>query len=86
MEDANLVHVKILADSTWHCALCVAVLQLLWLVVILGVMVGLYISPLYILCPCITTSPSMPHKPKLFAHRGAEGVSPDVYALCCLSV
>ena len=65
-------------------ALCVAVLQLLWLVVILGVMVSLYISPLYILCPCITTSPSMPHKPKLFAHRGAEGVSPDVYVSCKL--
>ncbi|KAL8559240.1 hypothetical protein ACOMHN_040364 [Nucella lapillus] len=51
--------------------------QLFWLVVMVGGMVGLYIAPLYIHCPCVSSSPSLPPKPKLFAHRGAEAIAPE---------
>ncbi|KAK7090369.1 glycerophosphodiester phosphodiesterase domain-containing protein 5-like isoform X2 [Littorina saxatilis] len=51
--------------------------QLLWLLVIVVAMVGLYVCPLYIQCPCVSSSHSMPLKPGLFAHRGAEGIAPE---------
>ncbi|XP_076453994.1 glycerophosphodiester phosphodiesterase domain-containing protein 5-like [Babylonia areolata] len=63
-------------SHSWY-KLSSRLLQLVWLVVVLGGMIGLYISPLYIHCPCITSSASMPPKPRLFAHRGAEGVAPE---------
>lgn len=63
-------------SSSWYKLSRIA-LQLFWLVVIIVVMVGLYISPLYIFCPCLTSSSKLPPKPQIFAHRGAEGVAPE---------
>ena len=53
------------------------------LFVFVCLMVGLYISPLFIECPCVILSENLPEKPKLVAHRGDVSVS-MLYLLLCL--
>ena len=48
--------------------------QLIWILVFMLAMVGLYISPLFINSPCVLLISELPPKPKIMAHRGASGV------------
>ncbi|XP_033759836.1 glycerophosphodiester phosphodiesterase domain-containing protein 5-like [Pecten maximus] len=52
-------------------------LQMLWLCAYLIVMVGLYISPLFIDSPCVVATTRLPHKPQIVGHRGASGIAPE---------
>lgn len=54
--------------------LCV---KLFWLLTYLSIMVGLYISPLFINSPCVAFIADIPTKPKIIAHRGASGIAPE---------
>ncbi|XP_069104829.1 glycerophosphodiester phosphodiesterase domain-containing protein 5-like isoform X2 [Argopecten irradians] len=52
-------------------------LQMFWLCVYLSVMVGLYISPLFIDSPCVVATSKLPPKPHIIGHRGASGIAPE---------
>ncbi|XP_060085144.1 glycerophosphodiester phosphodiesterase domain-containing protein 5-like [Ylistrum balloti] len=52
-------------------------LQMLWLCVYLSVMVGLYISPLFIDSPCVVATSRLPPKPSIIGHKGASGIAPE---------
>ncbi|ESP01708.1 hypothetical protein LOTGIDRAFT_225182 [Lottia gigantea] len=41
------------------------------------IMVGLYITPLYIKSPCVISIEELPPKPKLLSHRGASRIAPE---------
>ncbi|KAK6195563.1 hypothetical protein SNE40_000969 [Patella caerulea] len=43
----------------------------------IAVMIGLYISPLYIKSPCVIEFNQLPLKPKIIAHRGDSGRAPE---------
>nr|KAG5697905.1 hypothetical protein BaRGS_026843 [Batillaria attramentaria] len=65
-----------LVSHSWY-SLSRKVWQLLWMLAIVIVMAGLYISPLFIHCPCLTFGSKLSPKPQIFAHRGAEGIAPE---------
>ena len=48
------------------------------------VMTGLYISPVFIDCPCLIRGENLPEKPRLVGHRGAMSVSISASLLWCL--
>ncbi|XP_021376738.1 glycerophosphodiester phosphodiesterase domain-containing protein 5-like isoform X2 [Mizuhopecten yessoensis] len=52
-------------------------LQMFWLCVYLAVMVGLYISPVFIDSPCVVATTKLPPKPFIIGHRGASGIAPE---------
>ncbi|OWF39221.1 Glycerophosphodiester phosphodiesterase domain-containing protein 5 [Mizuhopecten yessoensis] len=42
-----------------------------------AVMVGLYISPVFIDSPCVVATTKLPPKPFIIGHRGASGIAPE---------
>lgn len=51
--------------------------KLLCICIYLAVMLGLYITPLFINSPCVLETKNIPEKPRIFAHRGASGIAPE---------
>ena len=52
----------------------ISVSQILCVCTYLAVMIGLYISPLFIKSPCVIEAENIPNKPKIFAQKGAPVV------------
>ena len=57
-----------------------AVLRIACFGLYFAVMIGLYICPIFIQSPCISSHEDLPSKPLLVAHKGASAVSaPEVH-------
>ncbi|KAK3095074.1 hypothetical protein FSP39_009932 [Pinctada imbricata] len=52
-------------------------LQLKWMLSFIIILVGLYISPLFINSPCVILISDLPPRPKIIGQRGASGIAPE---------